>query len=186
MLNSVRHLHALNVSRRPLFLISTKHSGQVTSPRTYFGTALTDASPRTYLIAFQNQQLASDVAHGLEAHRAHHGEFPQPSRSNDLTLTVTGTQGDLELLDVCALPLPEAMKLIKGSGIGISIVMDSTSKAMNITAGEIPERAWLETLLPPESPTPEPTPHSAPEPSPQPSFVNIVFKVLFVVLIALL
>jgi hypothetical protein len=152
------------------------------------------------LIAFQNQQLASDVAHGLEAHRAHHGEFPQPSRSDDLTLTVTGTQGDLEHLDVCAIPLPEAMKLIKGSGIGISIVMDSgsgsdgtsdgTGKALNITAGEVPERAWLEKLLPIE-PEPEPEPEPKPESTPsetltQPSLLDICFKVLLVVLIALL
>lgn len=124
-----RGLHSLVTVRQPLYLISTRHV-----PPTYFGAvpprrltededcSLTeDGPPVSTVFAFNDRDLATDIALGLEHHHATCGVYPDLD-SEDLDLMAPISGGVLRELDIKEASVPEVLEMVNGSGLSLSIM----------------------------------------------------------------
>lgn len=148
-MQAIRHLHGLAASRRPVYVIEARHA----RPASYFGAVPARESPeidhgRSCLIAFETQQLALDVARGLEHHKRLRGRFPPPACEEVLELDADPA-APLTELDVREMALTGVMALVRGSGMGVSIMFEAegdTVESVDVRPSAPVCRLWLDTL----------------------------------------
>lgn len=151
-------LHALVSSKQPLYLIATSTSS---TPTTYFGAAPSLNDTRSTVFAFRDRAAAVDVARGLEQHKRVTGTYPAPD-DVDGQLDVTAPTDWTGLTDVTGLTdlvitrssVAEALRLVKGSGLAVSIMLRSNDthgtykyKSVDVRSSRCVDRAWLERML---------------------------------------
>jgi hypothetical protein len=77
------------------------------------------------VFVFRNKALAQDVARGLEAYKSQTGDYPDCGVT---TLKLDASEGrDLEELCVKKMSLAQAVELIKGSGVVLSVCFDDVT-----------------------------------------------------------
>jgi hypothetical protein len=158
----------LVATTRPLYLITTRHV-----PPTYFGAVpprhlseadTADQAAVSTVFAFRDRGLATDIALGLEHHRATRGAYP-PLDTEELDLVAPGDGGALRELEVREASVPEVLRMVSGSGLALSIMYrdsrensfnetDSGADNGNCTCRSVDvrptrgvDRSWLETVF---------------------------------------